>query len=133
MAIGDGAFLLLQQRDKLYMLLGKAGKYHLITVDRRFTPEKEEKLLSLYPCSEAALRELGITFTALSVRGVASAGWEAGDELLLYVGKKKQRYVLSDDTSQACMDALFAGVQQYPVPVITRGGPSLTEWYADQA
>lgn len=116
MAIGEGEYLLLQQRDKLYMLLGKAGKYHLVTVDRRFTEEKEEKLLQLYPCSDRTLQELEITVSALSVRGVAYEYPEAGDELILYVGKKKHRYVLTDEASQEQMENMFSGVARFSVP-----------------
>ena len=117
MAVKEGEYLLLQQGEKLYMLLGGKGGYHLVSVDKRFTAEREEQLLRLYPCSDQTLRELGITVSALKVRGVAASGWEAGDDLVLYVGKKKKmRYELSDDATQAQMAAMFDGVDKFPMP-----------------
>lgn len=116
MAVQEGEYLLLQQHEKLYMLLGGRGTYHLVSVDKKLTEEREAQLLRLYPCSEQTLRELGITVSALKVRGVAANGWEAGDELVLYVGKKKHRYVLSDDSTQAQMALMFDGVEKFQMP-----------------
>lgn len=116
MAVQEGEYLLLQQNEKLYMLLGSKGTYHLVSVDKKLTEERETKLLRLYPCSEQTLRELGITVSALKVRGVAASGWEAGDELVLYVGKKKHRYVLSDDSTREQMSLMFDGVEKYRMP-----------------
>lgn len=116
MAVIEGEYLLLQQNEKLYLLLGSRGSYHLVSVDKRLTEEREQQLLRLYPCSDQTLRELGITFSALKVRGVAASGWEAGDELVLYVGKKKHRYVLSDDSTQEAMAQMFDGVEKFPMP-----------------
>lgn len=116
MAVQEGEYLLLQQNEKLYMLLGSKGIYHLVSVDKKLTEEREAQLLRLYPCSEQTLRELGITVSALKVRGVAANGWEAGDELVLYVGKKKQRYMLSDDSTQEQMALLFDGVEKFQMP-----------------
>lgn len=116
MAVQEREYLLLQQNDKLYMLLGGKDSYHLVSVDKKLTEEREAQLLRLYPCSEQTLRELGITVSALKVRGVAASGWEAGEELVLYVGKKKHRYVLSDDSSQGQMNAMFDGVEKFQMP-----------------
>ena len=116
MAVQEGEHLLLQQHEKLYMLLGGRGTFHLVSVDKKLTEERDAQLLRLYPCSEQTLRELGITVSALKVRGVAANGWEAGDELVLYVGKKKHRYVLSDDSTQAQMALMFDGVEKFQMP-----------------
>lgn len=116
MAVLEGEYLLLQQREKLYMLLRSGSKFHLFTVDKRFTEEREEKLMQLYPCSEETLRELGVTFTAWYVRGVAASGCDAGEELILYVGKKKYRYTLSDDYTQEQMSRFFEGIEKHPMP-----------------
>ena len=116
MAVREGESLLLQQGEKLYMLLRSGNRFHLFTADKRFTQEREAKLLQMYPCSEETLRELGVTFTAWLVRGVAAGGCEAGDALVLYVGKKKHRYVLSDDYTQEQMSRFFEGVDKYPMP-----------------
>lgn len=116
MEVHEGEYLLLQQKEKLFLLLGSRGGYHLISVDKRLTEEREQQLLRLYPCSDQTLKELGITFSALKVRGVAASGWEAGDELVLYVGKKKHRYVLSDDSTREQMAKLFDGVEKFPIP-----------------
>ena len=40
--------LLLQQGDKLYLLLGTEGTYHLFSVDKRFTAERENRLMQMY-------------------------------------------------------------------------------------
>jgi len=114
-AVREGEYLLLQQGGRLFLLLGKAGKHHLVSVDRRLTQEKEEKLLQMYPCSEEALRELEITVSVLNVRGYAADDCEAGDDLVLYVGKKRHRYTLSDDSSPEAMDAIFSGVERFPM------------------
>lgn len=73
-------------------------------------------MLRLYPCSGQTLRELGITVSVMKIRGVAANGWQAGDELVLYEGKKKHRYVLSDDSTQAQMAGMFDGVEKFQMP-----------------
>ena len=116
MAVQEGEYLLLQQSEKLYMLLGSGGTYHLVSVDKKLTEEREAQLLRLYPCSDQTLQELGITFKVLKVRGVAASGCDAGEELILYVGKKKHRYVLSDDSTREQMATMFNGVEKFPMP-----------------
>ena len=116
MVVREGEYLLLQQGQKLFMLLRSGSKFHLFTVDKRFTEEREEKLMQLYPCSEETLRELGVTFTAWYVRGVAAGGCDAGEELILYIGKKKHRYTLSDDYTQEQMSRFFEGIEKHPMP-----------------
>ena len=116
MAVREGEYLLLKQGEKLYMLLRNADRFHLFTVNKRFTEEREEKLMELYPCSEETLRELGVTFLSWYVRGVAASGSEAGDALILHVGKKKHRYILSDDYTQEQMGRFFDGVEKFQVP-----------------
>ena len=116
MAVQEGEYLLLQQKEKLYLLLGSLGSHHLVSVDKRLTEEREQQLLRLYPCSDQTLKELGVTFSALKVRGVAASGWEAGEELVLYVGKKKHRYILSDDSTQEQLAKMFDGVEKFPMP-----------------
>ena len=116
MAVREGEYLLLQQGQKQFMLLRSGSKFHLFTVDKRFTEEREEKLMQLYPCSEETLRELGFTFTAWYVRGVAAGGCDAGETLILYVGKKKYRYTLADDYTQEQMGGFFEGIEKYPMP-----------------
>ena len=116
MAVQEGEYLLLQQSEKLYMLLGSGGTYHLVSVDKKLTEEREAQLLRLYPCSDQTLQELGITFKVLKVRGVAASGCDAGEELILYVGKKKHRYGLSDDYTQEQMAKMFDGVEKFPMP-----------------
>lgn len=116
MAVWEGEYLLLEQRGRQFMLLRSGNRFHLFTVDKRFTEEREEKLMQLYPCSEETLRELGITFMAWYVRGVAASGCDAGEELILYVGKKKHRYVLSDDSTREQMAKMFDGVEKFPMP-----------------
>lgn len=116
MAVREGEYLLLEQRGRQFMLLRSGNRFHLFTVDKRFTEEREEKLMQLYPCSEETLRELGLTFTAWYVRGVAASGCDAGEELILYVGKKKHRYVLSDDSTREQMATMFDGVENSPCP-----------------
>lgn len=116
MAVWEGEYLLLQQKEKLFMLLRHGNRFDLFTVDKRFTEEREERLMQMYPCSDQTLRELGVNFTALTLRGVAANGWEAGDSLILYVGKKKHRYVLSDDSTQEQMAKLFDGVEKFQMP-----------------
>ncbi len=113
MAVSEGQFLLIQQGQGQYMLLRNQEKFHVVTVDKRLTWEREEKLLQQYPCSNTALRELGINFTVLTLRGVAASGCEAGGDLILYAGKKKYRYQLSDDYTQEQMGKLFEGIEKF--------------------
>ena len=47
MAVREGEYLLLQQREKLFMLLRGGSRFHLFTVDKRFTEEREEQLMQL--------------------------------------------------------------------------------------
>ncbi len=116
MAVSEGQFLLIQQGQKQFMLLRNQDKFHIVTVDKRLTWEREERLLQQYPCSDAALRELGINFTSLTLRGVAASGCEAGADLILYSGKKKFRYQLSDDYTQEQMGKLFEGIEKFKMP-----------------
>lgn len=117
MAQEEGQYLLLQQgQNKLFLLLRSGNEFHIVTVDKRLTEEAEEKLLAIYPCSDASLRELGVNFQKISPRGVAVSGWEAGCPVILYIGKKRQKYVLSDNYGQKTIDAFFAGVPRFTPP-----------------
>lgn len=108
--------LLLQKEDKLFLLLRGGQAFHLISVDERLTAEREEKLLAIYPCSDASLRELELNFQKLSIRGVAIGGCEAGDTVILYIDKQKRKYVLSDDYAPEMVDAFFSGIERFQMP-----------------
>lgn len=108
--------LILQKGQKLFLLLKNAEDFHLVSVDKRLTAEVEEKLLASYPCSDASLRELGINFQRLTPRGVAVGGNEAGDPIILYVGKEKRKFVLSDDYDPDVIGAFFADLEWFTPP-----------------
>lgn len=117
MAVGEGEYLLLQQgQSKLFLLLRNGTQFHIVTVDKRLTAEAEEKLLNLYPCSDETLREPGINFRELFPKGAAVSGPDAGDTVILYMGKMKQKYVLSDDYSMDQVAAFFDGIEWFQPP-----------------
>lgn len=117
MALQEGQYLIVHQgQNKTFLLLRNGRLFHLVSVDRRLTEEKEEKLLTIYPCSDAALDELGLNIQRVSPRGVAVTGCEAGDTLCLYSGKKKQKYTLSDDSTPDAMDTFLDGIPRFTAP-----------------
>lgn len=117
MAVLEGQYLLAQQgQNKHFLLLRNGEQLHIITVDKRLTEEAEEKLLSIYPCQEEAIREMGINFRSVTPRGVAVSGPDAGDALVLYIRKKKEKYVLSDDYAMEQVTAFFDGIQRFYPP-----------------
>ena len=59
---------------------------------------------------------MGVNFSVLKIRGVAAEGCGAGDRLVFYVGKKKLRYILSDDADPEQMNRMFHGVEKFPLP-----------------
>ena len=117
MAVREGQYLLAQQgQNKDFLLLRNGEQFHIVTVDKRLTEEAEERLLAIYPCHGAAIWELGINFRSVVPRGVAMAGPNAGDAVIFYIGKKKEKYVLSDDYAMEQVTAFFDGIQRFDPP-----------------
>ena len=115
MAINENEVMVLLNSGKHYLLLNAGDRLHLVNVNDRLTEEKEKRLLAIYPCSEAAISELDISYTVIhkkDLKGVAVGGTVAGCELSLLIGKTKSKYVLSDDTTQQLIDAYFKGVKR---------------------
>lgn len=129
MALWEGQYLIVQQgQNKHCLLLRNGSQFHIVSVDRRLTKEVEEKLLAMYPCSDQSLSELGITYEKISPRGVAVTGTHAGETVILYVGKKKRKFILSDDYNENTMNAFFAGILQFTPPQHTKRRKSDQDW-----
>lgn len=115
MAINESEVLILLKEGKHYLLLNAGDRFHLVTANNRLTEEKENALLAMYPCSETAMSELGISYTVIhkkNLKGVSIGGADAGCELSLMMGKTKSKYVLSDDISQQLLEDYFKGIKR---------------------
>lgn len=115
MAISKNEVLILLKEGKHYFLLNAGNRLHLINLNDRFTEDKENKLFSMYPCSEALISEFDITYTTIykkDLRGVSFGGADTGCELSLLTGKTKSKYVLSDDTAPELLDDYFKGIKR---------------------
>ena len=111
-------YLLLQKNSRMFLFVHYPDRYHIISVNKQFTDEKEEKLLS-GTCSDAVIDEMGLTRTTIlkqDLRGVAIGGCEAGDVLVLYTKSKKLNYVLSDDSREEDMEIMFQGIERFNAP-----------------
>ena len=106
--------LILQQKGKHYLLIRYPDRIHLITVDRKLSAEAEERVLSGV-FSNTVLDELGLsreTIRLQDLRGVAVSGPETGETVTLYIGKSKRTWQLSDDSTEADMNAIFENVER---------------------
>lgn len=115
MAISESEVLILLKEGKHYLLLNAGDRLHLVTVNNRLTEDKENALLEMYPCSEMAMSEFGISYTVIhkkDLNGVSIGGTDAGCELSLMMEKTKSKYVLSDDTTQQLLDDYFKGIKR---------------------
>ena len=115
MAISEREGLILLKEGKHYLLLNAGDRFHLVTVNNSLTENKENALLSMYPCSEAAMSELGISYTVIhkkDLKCVSIGGADAGCELSLVIGKTKSKYVLSDDSTPQLLDDYFKGIKR---------------------
>lgn len=115
MTSNESKVLILLKDGKHYLLLNGGDRVHLVNVNDRLTEEKENQLLAMYPCSEAAMSELDISYTVIhkkDLKGVAVGGVDAGCELSLVMGKTKSKYTLSDDTTQQMIDDYFKGIKR---------------------
>ena len=65
MAINENEVMVLLNSGKHYLLLNAGDRLHLVNVNDRLTEEKENRLLAIYPCSEAAISELDISYTVI--------------------------------------------------------------------
>lgn len=115
MGIKENGYLMLLKAGKHYLLLNGGDRLHLINVNDRLTEETEEQLLKVYPCEEAIIAKLGISYTTIlkkNLRGVAVGGEDAGCELSLFIGKTKNKYELSEDTTQQVISDYFVGIKR---------------------
>lgn len=111
-------YILLQNKNRTYILLAYPDRYHIITVNKKLDDITEEKLLSGY-FSDNAIDEMGLTretITKTDLRGVAIGGCFAGDAIILYTKNKKLKYELSEDYGLVFVESLFAGVNRFAPP-----------------
>lgn len=126
-------YLLLQKNSSIFLFVHYPDRYHIISVNRQFTDEKEEKLLS-ETCSDAVIDEMNLTRTTIlkrDLRGVAIGGCEAGDVLVLHAKDKKLKYVLSDDSSEESMAAMFDGIDRFKAPKNAGSKSKRHDWRKD--
>ena len=110
--------LILQRQNQFYLLIQYPDRYHIITVNKRLEKEIEERILASV-CNDAFLDEMGLkreTIPKQELRGVAVGGRYAGDVVVLYRGREKLKFVLSDDYTAEYIDGMFASVERFPAP-----------------
>lgn len=126
-------YLLLQKNSSIFLFVHYPDRYHIIAVNRQFTDEKEEKLLS-ETCSDTVIDEMNLTRTTIlkrDLRGVAIGGCEAGDVLVLHARDRKLKYVLSDDSSDESMSSMFDGIERFKAPKNSGGRTKHADWRKD--
>ena len=126
-------YLLLQKNSSIFLFLHYPDRYHIISVNKQFTDEKEEKLLS-GTCSDAVIDEMGLTRTTIlkqDLRGVAIGGCEAGSVLVLHTKDKKLKYVLSDDSSEESMSSMFGDIERFKAPKNSGSKTKRNDWRKD--
>lgn len=122
--------LLIQNNSKLYLLVEYPDRYHMILVNRRLDNETEERILSSV-CNEVFLDDMGLTRQTImkdDLRGVAVGGCRAGDAVVLYRGKEKLKCVLSDDYTNAYIDAMFVGIERFQAPKSISSKKNNADW-----
>ncbi len=126
-------YLLLQKNNSTLFFVHYPDRYHIISVNRQFTDEKEEKLLS-ETCSDAVIDEMNLTRITIlkrDLRGVAIGGCEAGDVLVLHAKDRKLKYVLSDDSSEESMSLMFDGIERFKAPKNAGSKSKRNDWRKD--
>lgn len=125
--------LILQRNNSHYLLIQYPDRYHIISVNRKLEYELEEWILT-NPCSEAELDEFGLTRETIpmrELRGVAVGDNTAGSVVVLYHGKKKHKFLLSDDYDEAYLNAMFAGHERFLAPEDIGGKSKNEDWRAE--
>lgn len=122
--------LIIQNRSKLYLLLEYPDRYHIITVNDHLDSESEELILSSAR-SDAVLDEMRLSRETImrdDLRGIAIGGCHAGDAIVLYRGKEKLKYVLSDDYTNEYIDAMFVGIERFQPPKSVFSKKNNADW-----
>ena len=71
------------------------------------------------------------TILKRDLRGVAIGGCEAGDTLVLHAKDWKLKYVLSDDSSEESMAAMFDGIDRFKAPKNAGSKSKRHDWRKD--
>lgn len=89
MAVSEKNVLHIHNQSRDFILLKGENRYHLISLSGREKPATMEKLLHIYPCSDAKLSELGFRFSAFRFdksHRVVIQGYAKGDPITLWLG-----------------------------------------------
>ena len=112
--------LWLTKGEKQYALLFAEDRYHLITINEQCSRKLILKLLKIYPCVEAGLREKQIRFGTIlkkDISGIRVDGYRAGNEFLLRViNQKTRKYTLTEELDSDIIERFFADVRRLPAP-----------------
>lgn len=89
MAVSEKNVLHIHNQSRDFILLKGENRYHLISLSGREKQATIEKLLHIYPCSDAKLSELGFRFSAFRFdksHRVVIQGYAKGDSITLWLG-----------------------------------------------
>jgi len=114
MAITEKEYLLIEKGKSRYMLLKSQTHFHMVRLNG-MTEKQMHKLLKVYPCDSKTLKELNLHVSAFrceSLRRVVLAGYEAWDEITLWIGAETRKYTLSKSYSEEMLDDFFREQQR---------------------